>query len=45
MGLGWNAHLIKVSVRVDPRWWVGVVPNYPVGVTSMIGGATFVPRG
>jgi hypothetical protein len=40
-----NAHLIQASVGVHPPSWVGVVPNYPLGMTSKVGGVTFVPRG
>jgi hypothetical protein len=40
-----DARLIQTSVGVHPLFWVGVVPNYPLEMTSIVNGATFVPGG
>jgi hypothetical protein len=38
-----DACLIQASVGVHPPSWVGVVPNYPLGMTSMVGGQLLSP--
>jgi hypothetical protein len=31
-----DARLIQMSVGVQPPSWVGVVPNFPLGMTHMV---------
>jgi hypothetical protein len=31
-----DARVIQTSVRVQPPSWVGVVPNFPLGMTHMV---------